>query len=96
MIRFSAKAKKFLIKNGIDTIVLRFVEFETGGTVGVAKDVTVTFEPPADAKAFGRDLVEGIEVFVDPKLKVDGDVVIKRQGFWSFSSLYVDGVRVPI
>jgi hypothetical protein len=96
VVKFSANAKKFLKKKGIDTIVLRFVEFEAGGTLGVAKDVAVTFEAPADAKAFRRDRVEGIEVFVDPKLKVDDDVVIKRQGFWNFSSLYADGVRVPI
>jgi hypothetical protein len=96
VVKFSANAKKFLKKKGIDTIVLRFVEFEAGGTVGVAKDVAVTFEPPADAGVFRRNLVEGIEVFIDPKLKVDGDVVIKRQGFWGFSSLYADGVRVPI
>ena len=96
MVRFSANAKKFLKKRGINTIVLRFVEFEAGATLGLAKDVAVTFEPPADAEAFRCDLVEGIEVFVDPKLKVDDDVVIKRQGFWYFSSLYADGIRIPI
>ena len=96
MVRFSTNAKKFLRKRGIATIVLRFVEFEAGGTLGVAKDVAVTFDAPDDAKAFRRDLVEGVEVFIDPKLKVDDDVVIKRQGFWHFSSLYADGVRVPI
>jgi len=96
VVRFSANAKKFLKKKGIDTIVLRFVEFEAGGTLGVAKDVAVTFEAPADAGAFRRDLVEGIEVFIDPRLKAEGEVVIKRQGFWHFSSLYADGVRVPI
>jgi len=96
VVRFSANAKKFLKKRGIASIVLRFVEFEAAGTCGVAKDVAVTFEQPADADSFHRDLVEGIEVFVDRKLKVDDDVVIKRQGFWNFSSLYVDGVRVPI
>jgi hypothetical protein len=96
VVKFSANAKKFLKKKGIDTIVLHFVEIECGCMVGVAKDVAVTFEPPADAEAFRRDLVEGIEVYVDPRLKVDDDVVIKRQGFWNFSSLYVDGVRIPI
>ena len=96
MIRFSASAKKFLKKRGVATVVLRFVEFEAAGTCGIAKDVAVTFERPADVEAFYRSLVEGIEVFVDRKLKIDDAVVIKRQGFWNFSSLYADGVRVPI
>ncbi len=96
MVRFSANAKRFLKKKGIGTIVLRFVEIESGCMVGVAKDVAVTFDPPADVGAFRRDLVEGIEVFIDPKLNLDDEVVIKRQGFWNFSSLYADGVRVPI
>ncbi len=96
MIKFSANAIKFLKKKDIDTIAFRFVEFEAGGTLGLAKDVAVTFEAPPDAEAFRRDLVEGVEVFLDNRLKIDGEVVIKREGFWKFSSLYADGVRVPI
>jgi hypothetical protein len=96
VVRFSPNAKAFLKKKGVDTVVVSFVEFDVAGTCGIAKDVSVTFEPPADATAFRHKLVEGIDVFVDRKLKIDDHVVIKRQGFWNFSSLYADGVRVPI
>jgi len=95
-ISISPRAKRFLQDKGVKTIVLSFVELETGCCVGVAKDVAVSFEPPRDPRKFWRRHADGWEVFVDRQLKSDAEVVIKKQGFWKFASLYVDGLRVPL
>ena len=95
-VRISQGARIFLGKQDIRTVALTFLEIEAACTVGVAKEVSVTFDPPKDPEKFQRTMVEGIEVFVDNRLTPFGDVVIKRQGFWKFSSLYADGLRVPL
>lgn len=94
-VEISRSARKFLEDRGLRTVVLRYVELEAGCMVGVAKDVDVGFEPPADPAAFRRSAVDGIDVFIDRRLKEDERVVIKKQGLWKFVSLYADGLRVP-
>jgi len=95
-ISISPGAQRFLREKGVKTVVLSFLELQTGCCVGVVKDVAVTFEPPADPRKFWRRHADDFEVFIDRQLKSDAEVVIKKQGFWKFASLYVDGLRVPL
>ncbi len=95
-VKISPRAMKYLQERGASSLVLGLVDIETGGSVGAARDVAFGFTPPRDSRHFRWCQVEGIDVYVDRKLKVVGPVVIKKQGFWKLSSLYADGVQVPI
>jgi hypothetical protein len=95
-VRISPGARKYLANRGADSVVLRLVEMETGCSVGIAKDVDVRFEPPARPGGFLRRNAQGIDVYIDRRLGTQETVVIKKQGFWRFSCLYADGLRVPI
>jgi hypothetical protein len=95
-VEISRSARKFLEDRGLRTVVLRYMELEAGCMVGVAKDVDVGFDRPVDQEDFRRNEVEGIEVFIDRRLKEDATVVIKKQGLWKFANLYADGLRVPL
>jgi hypothetical protein len=95
-VRLSPGAKKYIEKHGIECLVLNLVELETGCTLGVAKDVEVSFAYPQKPTQFLWGKTEGVEVFVDRRLKVTGTVAIKKQGIGRFSCLFADGVGVPI
>ena len=95
-IRITSRAKKYLEAKNVNTIVLKLVELSVAETVGVAREVQVDFELPEDKDKYGCFNVDNYEIFVDRRLEAIGDVVIKKQGFWKFSSLYADGFRIPI
>lgn len=95
-IRFSPGALKYMHKRGASTVVLDLVDMETGGSVGVVKDVAVGFQAPKDLKAYRYDRVQGVDVYVHRALRIHGPIRIKKQGFWKLSSLYADGLQVPI
>ena len=95
-VTISPRAMKYLHERGASCLVLGLVDIETGGSVGAARDVAFGFAPPRDSRHFRWCQVQGIDVYVDRKLRVVGPVAIKKQGFWKFSSLYADGVQVPI
>ncbi len=94
-VRISKAARKFLDARKATKVVLRYLEVEAACMVGVAKDVQVLLGEPDD-QTYIHEHHEGIDVFIDPKLKINSIVHIKKQGFWKFSSLYADGLRVPI
>lgn len=95
-VRLSPGAKKYIQKHSIECLVLTLVELETGCTLGVAKDIQVSFEYPQNPSQFLWGKAEGVEVFVDRRLKVTGTVAIKKQGLGRFSCLFADGLGVPI
>ena len=96
MIRLSPGAKRFIQERGVEVLAVKFIEIETGGTVGVVKDISITFQHPADPRLYREFSVDDIPVFIDRKLRLSEDIVIRKQGFWKFSSLYADGLRGPI
>ena len=95
-IKITKAAKKYIDERNINTIVLTFLEMEAGCMVGVAKDIDVSFDPPEKEEAFLKSNVKGIAVYIDKRLSPSKEVTIRKQGFWRFSSLYADGLRVPI
>lgn len=95
-VRLSRGARQFLTQRGLKTIVLSLTDIPVGCCLGVAKDIGITFEPPRDPRGFWRRSADGVEVYIDRQLKAIDEVVIKRQGFWKLSSLYVDGLSVPL
>ncbi len=95
-VRLSSGAKKFIHKHNITCLVLSLVELETGCTLGVAKDVQVSYEYPQIPTRFLWGKADGVEVFVDRRLKINGTVTIKKQGFGRLSCLFADGIGVPI
>ena len=96
VIRITPGARRYLVSRGYEAVVLTYTELEVGDSIGVAKEVTITYEPPEDRERYRLFPVDDIEVFVDRRLRADGDVVIKKQGFWKLTSLYADGFRIPI
>jgi len=95
-IRITSRAKKYLEAKNVMNIVLKFMELDVAESIGVAKDVMVSLEVPEDKDNYWCCNVGSYRVFVDRRLEAIGDVVIKKQGFWRFASLYVDGFRIPI
>jgi hypothetical protein len=95
-IRITSRAKKYLEAKNFKNIVLRFMELDVAETVGVVKDVTVSFEVPEDKDKYWCYNIDSYQVFVDRRLEAISDVIIKKQGFWKFASLYVDGFRISI
>jgi len=89
-------ARKLLHKLGRQSIVVALVETETGDSVGFAREVEVECGFPRDKGEYYRLKADGVEIFVDPRLKVERTVAIKKQGFWKLSRLYADGVRIPL
>ncbi len=95
-VRIAPSARKYIEDNGIRALTLKLVELETACCVGVVKEVEVLLFPPNDTRKFWRRNYDGVEIWVDRKINSQGDVVIKKQGFWKFISLYADGVLVPL
>lgn len=95
-IKFTRAAKKYIDEKQIRTVVLTFLELEAGCMVGVAKDIDVSFDPPEKEEPYLKSNVEGIDIYIDKRLSPAEEVTIRKQGFWRFSSLYADGLRVPI
>lgn len=95
-IRITSRAKKYLEAKNFKDIVLKFMVLDVAESVGVAKEVMVSFEVPEDKDKYWCYNVGSYRVFVDRRLEAIGDVVIKKQGFWKLASLYVDGFRIPI
>ena len=95
-IRITSRAKKYLETKKIKDIVLKLVELDVAESIGVAKEVSVGFGAPDDKNKYRCCDVDSYRVCVDRRLEAIGDVTIKKQGFWKFASLYVDGFRVPI
>jgi len=92
----SNRARKFIRKTEAKNVVIRFVEVEIADSLGAAKDIEVTLQAPDRKEGFRHAHVDGVDVYVDKALKVTGPVVIKKQGFWKFSTLYADGLQVPL
>jgi hypothetical protein len=95
-VRFSKRALKFIQDKEVREVFVCLLELDIADSIGATKDVHVCFEVPDEEKQFHSHKVEGIEVHVDTALKVTGPVVIKRQGIWKLSSLYADGLQVPL
>lgn len=89
-------ARKLLHKLGSQSLVVALVETETGDSVGFAREVQVECGYPRNREHYHRLEVDGVEVFVDPRLRVEDTVAIKRQGLWKLSGFYADGVRIPL
>ncbi|MFO7753638.1 MAG: hypothetical protein R6V41_11015 [Desulfobacteraceae bacterium] len=95
-IKFSSGALKFLKKNQAASILIRLVELEgPAGDIDMVKDVEIKFRPPEDRSEYLLFQQGGFDVFIDRRLKIPGDIKIKKQGFWKFSFLYPDGILVP-
>lgn len=94
--RLTSGARKLLYRWGHSHLVIRLVEMETGDSIGIAREIQVEFAYPENREEYHRLVADGIEVLLDPRLKVADTVKIKKQGFWKFAGLYVDGVRVPL
>ena len=94
--RLSSGARKLLHKLGCSQLTVHLVETETGCSIGFAREVRVDCEYPKDSAPYHPLEADGVTVYVDPRLKVQGRIVIKKQGFWKFSGLYADGVQIPI
>lgn len=95
-IRLSPRAVKYLREMNAPAVTLYMVDIETTGSIGAVREVGVSLQPPKDQENFRYCPVEGFDVYVDRELKVTGPVVVKKQGFWKFSSLYADGLQVQL
>lgn len=95
-VSLSPGARKHLRKLKCGAIAVRLVDMETSDSVGFAREVQVECGFPQRREQYHRLEVDGVEVFVDPRLRVEDTVRIKKQGFWKLSGLYADGVRIPL
>ncbi len=95
-IRFSSRAFKYLQSSQVSGITFYLVDLETGGSIGAVRDVGVSLKPPARPENFSYDRAEGFDIYIHRSLKVTEPVVIKKQGFWKFSWLYADGLRIHL
>jgi len=95
-VKFSSGARKLLEEKGAENICIHLVDIATADSIGAARDIEVNCEVPEQKEQFWWDRVGGIDVYIDKKLKIIGPVVVKKQGFWIFSSLYADGLRILI
>jgi len=96
-IRLSSRARKYLQDKEASELTLYLVDIEAGSSsIGVVKDVGISLNQPKRPEQFLHDRVEGLDIYVDRKLKITGPIVIKKQGVWKFASLFADGLHVPI
>ena len=95
-IRFSKRALKYIRKHGAQDVFVSLEEVDVADTIGMAKDISVGFKAPDEEKQFDVHRAEGIDVHIDRALKVTGPVAIRLQGLWKISSLYANGLQVPI
>ncbi len=89
---------KFLKNKTATAVSIEFVELEdSAGDIDMVKEVEVKCQaPPENQKPnylFFRE--EGVDIYIDKRLKISGKVKIKKEGFWKLSFLYADGVLVP-
>lgn len=95
-ISFSSGALKFLKQKQADSVLIQLVELEgAAGDIDMVKEVEIKCRKPEDQTKYHYFKQNGLEVFIDRRLKVPGDIKIKKQGFWKFAFLYPDGVLVP-
>jgi hypothetical protein len=95
-ISFSSGALKFLKQKQADSVLIQLVELQgAAGDIDMVREVEIKCRTPEDPSKYRYFEQNGIEVFIDRRLKVPGDIKIKKQGFWKFAFLYPDGVLVP-
>jgi len=95
-IKISSGALRYIQSKGAKSIAVVLVDVETGDSIGAARDIEVKFETPEDTRNYYLEHSQGIDVYVDRRLRLTGKVVIKKQGFWKISSLYADGLQIPL
>ena len=95
-IKFSPRAFKYLQEKQASAVTFYQVDIETACCVGAAREVGIALEPPRRQEHYKYQRAEGLDVYVHRDLQVSESVVIKKQGFWKFASLYADGLRISI
>lgn len=95
-LKITKAAWKFIRKKQTDTVVLKLVEVDTSCCIGAALDIEFSFAPPQKPGKFRWKQVAGIDFYIDRRLIPTGTIVIKKHGLGWFSSLYADGLKVPI
>ncbi|MCF8111488.1 MAG: hypothetical protein K9J85_08365 [Desulfobacteraceae bacterium] len=93
-IRLSPRALKYLRDKNVSEITFYLVDIETTGSIGAVREVGVSLAPPGRPENFRYERAGGFEIYIDSRLEVTEPIVIKKQGFWKFSSLYADGLGV--
>jgi hypothetical protein len=95
-ITLSPSAVKYLRYRQVSGVTFYLVDIECTGCIGAVREVGVSLEPPGRPENFRYGRAEGFDIYVGRKLKVTGPVMIKKQGFWKFSSLFAHGLQIPI
>src|SRR6056297_1054658 len=95
-IRFSNRARKLLKNKDCRQLVFYLIELETADSIGAARDIGVSYTPPHNTGQYRRANADGIDIYIDRNLRIIGPVVIKKQGFWKLSTIYADGLQIPL
>lgn len=90
------KALKYLEERQAEDISITLAEIDTNCPIGTAKEIRVILEKPQNLKSYRWKKVDKYHFFIDRRLREIGPIVLKKQGFWKFSSLYVEGLQVPL
>lgn len=93
-IRLSTRALKYLRDRNVSVITFYLVDIETTGSIGAVREVGVSLAPPGRPESFRYDTAGGFDIYIDRRIEVTEPIVIKKQGFWKFSSLYADGLNI--
>ncbi|MBS3809796.1 MAG: hypothetical protein KGY38_06560 [Desulfobacterales bacterium] len=93
-IRLSSRAQKYLRDRNVSAITFYLVDIETTGSIGAVREVGLSLATPGHPENFRYEQAGEFDIYIDSRLEVTEPVVIKKQGFWKFSSLYADGLGV--
>lgn len=95
-IRFTSRALRYIREKQASAVTFYQVDIEAACCIGAVRDVGITLEPPERREHYRYQRVGDLDVYVHRDLRVSGPVVVKKQGFWKFASLYADGLRISI